>query len=273
MLKSRALFVSAAALMVAAGLAMAQPEKREGGGRGRGQESSAPAQDFPKSMPVPAEMASKGTVYYAISGKERQITLHSDAPVEQIDGYSSNVVGYAIAGPKDNPAKLVGGEWHLPVASIDTGNRMRNKHLTEAGWLDAAKYENIVFKLTEVKDVAPAKEPKENTQAFTATLVGEMTMHGVTKPMTITDATIAFRKGDDTTKKMVDGDLMSLSCKYTIKLGDFGVQNKVVGQKVAENIELTTTLVHSTVEPKAGKPAEKPAKDEKKSDAKPPAGS
>jgi polyisoprenoid-binding protein YceI len=260
--------------MIAAGLAVAQPEKKRPEGRGRGQESSAPAQDFPKSMPVPADMAAKGTVYYAISGKERQISLHSDAPVEQIDGYSSNVVGYAIAGPADSPAKLVGGEWRLPVASIDTGNRMRNKHLTEETWLDAAKYENIIFKLTEVKDVAPAKDPKEGMQAFTATLVGEMTMHGVTKPMTIPNATIAFRKGDETTKKTVDGDLLLIDCKYSVKLSDFGVKNKVVGQKVAEDIELTTKLVHSTVEPKAAKSTDKKEeKDEKKSTVTPPAGS
>lgn len=269
-MKTRSL-AAAFALLAAAGLAIAQPaEKRQE--RSRGPQASAPAQDFPKSLDVPADKAKLGTVYYCVSAKERQITLHSDAPVEQIDGYSTNVVGYAVAGPKDTPAKLAAGEWHLPVASIDTGNRMRNKHLTEANWLDAAKFPNIVFKVTEVKDVAvPKTDEKSGATVYDCTLVGDMTLHGVTKPMTITGATIAFRKGDETTAKELAGDLMMLTCKYTIKLSDFGVSNKVVGQKVAEDIELTTKLVHSTVEPsKGGNKDKEAAKPEEKKDEKKP---
>ncbi|HYE62494.1 MAG TPA: YceI family protein [Phycisphaerales bacterium] len=272
-MKSLALVVSALALFSAAGLAIAQPaEKGQERRQERSRQSSAPTQEFPKSLPVPAETAKKGTVYYCITAKERQITLHSDAPVEQIDGYSINVVGYAVAGPKDSPAKLQAGEWHLPVASIDTGNRMRNKHLTEAGWLDAAKFPNIIFKLSEVKDIGEAKtDETTGATSYECTLVGDMTLHGITKQMTIPGAKIAFRKGDETTAREAAGDLMLVSCKFKIKLSDFGVSNKVVGQKVAEDIELTTKLVHTTVEPSKGeeKPKDAAKPDEKKDEKKP----
>jgi polyisoprenoid-binding protein YceI len=215
-----------------------------------------------KSLVVPDAAKAKGTVYHALPGRERMMYFSSDAPVEKIKGQSSTIIGYAIAG-KDNPAQLQGGEWHLPVTSIRTGNGTRDKHLQGEPWLDAAKSPNIVFQLKEVKDLKPAKE---GGKTYSATLVGEMTVHGVTKPLTVTDATIAVMPESPETAKVAKGNLMAIRAKYDITLSDFGVKNQVVGQKVADTLQLDNTIYMSTVAPEEQSPGSEgePKKEEHK---------
>jgi len=215
--------------------------------------AAAPAE--PKTLPVPDAVKALGTVYHALPGRERQVQFTSDAPLERIDGHSSEVIGYAVAGGPDNPAALKAGEWRLPVASLRTGNSMRDQHITEASWLDAAKNPHIVFRLTEVKDAKPAPDAKPDAKGgaktYTATLVGEMSIHGVTKPMTIEGATVAFLSGTDATAKVADGDLLRITATYTVTLADFGIANPAIAErkKVAKTVDIKTDLVLSTVPP------------------------
>jgi polyisoprenoid-binding protein YceI len=232
------------ALVLIAGLATAawaQPEKKADGPKAVPVQAAAP-----QGLQIPAELAKQGTVYHTVSGSERQVNFTSNAPGEKIVGNSNAVFGYAVAGPKDAPAALKGGEWHLPVTSMDTNNKMRNGHLASDAWLDAAKYPDVIFKLKEVKDIKDAG--KEKGSSFSATLVGDMTIHGVTKAMTIPDATISFKAQTEKTAATVPGDLMMIAATYKVTLGDYGVKNKKIGQNVAENIEIKTELVLSTVE-------------------------
>jgi polyisoprenoid-binding protein YceI len=198
-----------------------------------------------KSLVVPEAAKTKGAVYHALPGRERMVYFTSDAPMEKIKGQSDQIIGYAVAG-KDNPAELQGGEWHLPVASLRTGNATRDKHLQGEPWLNAAANPNIVFQLKEVKDLKPAKE---GGKTYSATLIGDMTIHGVTRPLTVTDATIAVMPESPQTAKVAKGSLMAIRAKYDITLSDYGVSNKIVGQKVADTIRLDNTIYMSTVPP------------------------
>jgi polyisoprenoid-binding protein YceI len=210
-----------------------------------------------KSLVVPEAAAKKGTVYYCIPEHGRQIYFVSDAPVEKIKGQSDKVIGYCIAG-KDSPAALQGGEWHLPVKSLRTGRGPMDGHLAGGPWLDADSYPEIVFVLKKVSDLKPEAAGKKS---WTATLDGDMTVHGVTKPITIKDATIAVVPAGDDAAKGVKGDLMAIRAKYPITLSDYGVKNQAIGSKVADELKLETSLYMSTV-----KPEDQPAKGE--SDAK-----
>ena len=184
----------------------------------------------------------------------------SDAPVEKNKGQSDKVIGYCIAG-KDNPAALQGGEWHLPVKSLRTGRGMMDQHLAGKPWLDAESFPEIIFVLRSVKDLKPEGDSKK---AWTGTLDGEFTIHGVTKPVAIKDATIAMVPASDDAAKGVKGDLMAIRAKYPVMLSDYGVKNPAIGSKVADELKLETSLYMSTV-----KPEDQPAKSEgesKKSD-------
>lgn len=221
-----------------------------------------------KSLVIPDATKALGTVYYALPERDVQISFSSKAPIENIDGNSNAVIGYAVAGKDDQPAQLQAGEWHLPVKSMHTGIKMRDGHLAGEAWLDAAKNPDIVFQLKEVADIKPgpnAGKPEGDTKAFTATLKGDMTVHGVTKPIEIPDSTITFRKAGPATESVAKGDLLAIRAKYDITLADYGVSNNVIGKKVAEVIKVDTSLVLSTVAPEdqpapAPKSGDKPAK-------------
>ncbi|QIP12660.1 YceI family protein [Spirosoma aureum] len=61
------------------------------------------------------------------------------------------------------------------VASINTDNERRDNHLKSPDFFDAAKFPTLTFKSTSFKKVDGKK--------YTAT--GDLTMHGVTKPVTL----------------------------------------------------------------------------------------
>jgi len=206
-----------------------------------------------KSLVVPESAAKKGTVYYCLPEHGRQIYFVSDAPVQKIKGQSDKVIGYCIAG-KDTPAALQGGEWHLPVKSLRTGQGQMDLHLAGKPWLDAQSFPDIVFVLRKVSDLNAEGEGKKS---WTGTLQGDMTVHGVTKPITIKDATIAVVPASDDAAKGVKGDLMAIRAKYPITLSDYGVANSNIGSKVADELKLETSLYMSTV-----KPEDQPAKSE-----------
>ena len=69
----------------------------------------------------------------------------------------------------------------LDVASINTGNGLKNRHAKSAKWFDAAAYPEIKFSSTRVQKTATGYEA-----------LGSLTMHGVSRdvalPFTFTKA-------------------------------------------------------------------------------------
>jgi len=201
-----------------------------------------------QTLVVPAEHARAGTVYHALPGRDRQIYFESDAPLEDIKGQSNQVIGYAVAGTGANPADLRGGEWSVPVRSIRTGIALRDEHLAGGDWLDAASHPNIVFQLTEVRNPT-LQGSGDGFRTYEGTLVGEMTIHGETNPITIPGAVLTFLDASDRTASVAAGDLLRIRANYTVTLSDYGVSHPVIGDKVANTIDITTTLFLSTVAP------------------------
>src|SRR5207253_10649439 len=63
----------------------------------------------------------------------------------------------------------------ISVASIDTKIQKRDHHLLSSEFFDAAKFPEITFKSRSVK----------RTGENSGDIIGDFTMHGVTKPMTL----------------------------------------------------------------------------------------
>jgi polyisoprenoid-binding protein YceI len=63
----------------------------------------------------------------------------------------------------------------IQVSSIDTGIRKRDDHLCSAEFFDAGKYPQITFKSRSVKQTGQNE----------GDILGDLTMHGVTRPMTL----------------------------------------------------------------------------------------
>ncbi|WP_304186698.1 YceI family protein [Phenylobacterium aquaticum] len=100
----------------------------------------------------------------------------------------------------------------IPVASVSTTNATLDGELKSAAWFDATTYPTITFHSTSV---AP-------TGANTAKVTGDLTFHGVTKPVTL-DVTF---KGSGT-NMMSKAFTIGFDAKATLKRSDFGVKTYV----------------------------------------------
>lgn len=201
--------------------------------------------DAGASLVVPSEHAEKGAVYHVQPGKDAQVTFTSDAPLEHIKGVSNQVVGYAVAGT-DNPADLQAGAYLLPIASLDTGIPLRDEHLQGERWLNASAYPDIAFELTRTKGAELVKDG-DGYSTYAVTLVGDMSIKGVTREMEI-PARLTFMKETERTRSRARGDLLALRCEYDVALSDFGVDGGG-GPKVADVITIDQVLFLSTVRP------------------------
>ncbi len=251
-----------AALIVAAGLSHAFGQPADTKPEAKQPEAKVPVKapaikraDSGKSLVVPDDQAKQGTAYHTLSTGAKQITFVSEAHNAKFDGHSAGVLGYAVAGPTDNPAALKGGAWAMPVKSLETGNKTKDKNLTKAEWLDAAQFPDLTFVLKEVKGLKVHKEAADG-KSYACTLVGTMTMHGVSKEITIPDTIIAFLSASPKTAAVGTGDLMSIRCKYKVKLTDYGITNENVtkSMSVADDIEIDESLTLSTVPPEKQNP-------------------
>lgn len=200
-----------------------------------------------KTLVVPDDQQDKGTVYYAITDKDRQIYFESNAPLEDIKGQSNGVIGYAVLAT-DRPGTIVAGEWHLPVESMKTGIELRDEHLAGADWLDAQSHPNIIVQVRELNDVTETKRSAAFT-TYTGTLVADLTLHGVTQTIEIPESTITLMPESETTRKVAKGDLMAIRSTFTVTLADYEVSHPVIGEKVAKDVEIDVSLFLSTLPP------------------------
>jgi len=120
-------------------------------------------------------------------------------------------------------------EFTIQTASIDTGNAKRDDHLRTPDFFDAAKFPTISFKSTAV-----AKK-SENEYAVT----GDLTMHGVTRRVTLPVSFLGFGK-------TARGEKAGFEIETTVNRKDFGiVWNKTLdegGLLLGEDVKVTINL-------------------------------
>lgn len=116
-------------------------------------------------------------------------------------------------------------EVSFDISGINTGVAKLDEHLKGADFFDAAKYPTATFKSTKVKQ----------TSKTTALVTGDLTIHGVTKPVTL-KVTLNKAAINPMFKKKVVG----FSATGTIKRSDFGMGNYVpaVSDEINLNIEV-----------------------------------
>jgi polyisoprenoid-binding protein YceI len=134
-------------------------------------------------------------------------------------------------------------EFTIQAASIDTNEPKRDEHLRSADFFDVANNPKITFKSTSVK---PAGK-----DAYQVT--GDLTMHGVTKPVTLAVAYLGEGKDPWGNEKL------GFDVTGTLNRKDFGINwNKALdngGVLVGDEVK-----VQIGVEANKAKPAAAPAK-------------
>ena len=137
-------------------------------------------------------------------------------------------------------------ELKIEAASIDTGVPNRDKHLNSADFLDTATYPDITFKSTKVT-------PKGG-DVYEVT--GDLTLRGVTKPVTLTVTANGFT-GDGR-----GGQKAGFDVTGKLNRKDFGVNwNAVVEQNamLSDDVELVIAVEANKPAPKPAAPAAAPA--------------
>ncbi|MGH8442441.1 MAG: YceI family protein [Nevskiaceae bacterium] len=109
----------------------------------------------------------------------------------------------------------------VQTASVDTGHDKRDEHLRSAEFLDVAKYPTMTYESTKVTF----------TGAETARVEGNLTLHGVTKPLAL--EVTRFTCTMHTVKKT---PICGFSARGTVKRSDFGITYGV--PNLGEDVEL-----------------------------------
>lgn len=178
------------------------------------------------------------TFYFQDKAGRNQTTFFSTMPVEDIRGLASGVSG-SVAFDVNNFESTLKGTITISTASIKTGIDLRDEHMLSAGWLDAEKYPDITFTIKKVSNVKNEGDNKIN-----AKVTGDFMLHGVTREVTA-DATLSYLDESEQTKMRAPGDLLGVNAKFSIKLSDYNIGNKLIGVKVADMIDIGVNIVGS----------------------------
>lgn len=122
-----------------------------------------------------------------------------------------------------NPARS-SVQFEIDAASIDTGNQKRDDHLRSPDFFNVRQYPKVVFKSTSVRKI-------NNT---TAEIKGNLTLRGVTKPITAR----AVYTGQ--AKNQQGKTVVGFEITFTIKRGDFGMTYGRNG--LADDVRVTVSV-------------------------------
>ena len=114
-------------------------------------------------------------------------------------------------------------EMTADVASINTGVEMRDNHLKTADFFDVATFPTMTYKSTSVQ--------KAGADKYTVT--GDLTLHGVTKPVTM-DLWYRGTSTNPKDKKMTSGFQLT----GTIKRTDFGIGAKFPAAMLSDEVAI-----------------------------------
>jgi len=193
-----------------------------------------------------AGIASAAAETYKIDGAHSSVGFSIRHFFSKVPGRFKTYEGTITLDPKDLSKATVSVT--IDTASIDTAVADRDKHLVSPDFFDAAKYPKITFTSTEVVPRGPNK----------ATVKGNLTMKGVTRPVTLEADILGFSPDP------WGGYRGGFEAKTTINRQDFGISwNKVVeggGMVLGDDVEILLNIEGVREVPKAAAPEAAPKK-------------
>lgn len=149
--------------------------------------------------------------------------------ISTVRGQLKTFTATAVGDPTNPSGATI--EASIDAASIDTGNEKRDSHLKTPDFLDVAQFPKITFKSTKIEAAGPGK----------AKVTGDLTLHGVTKPV------VLVVEGPTATIKDPMGNTKTGATATTkINRKDFGiVWNKSMdggGLMVGDDLDVTIDI-------------------------------
>lgn len=170
---------------------------------------------------------------YEVDAAHSQVGFSvSHMTVSKVRGAFGTVSGTIQYDPANVPATRVDGK--VGIGSVDTANVDRDKHLVSPDFFDAVKFPEMTFVSKSVKNVT----------STTFDLVGDLTLHGVTK-----EVVFKVNKLAPDVKDPWGNTKSGTTATTTLNRQDFGIAwntkldsgGYVVGDEVAVTLELELT--------------------------------
>lgn len=167
---------------------------------------------------------------YTLDAAHSQVTFRVRQFVSIVTGKFTDFSGTVAFDPARPEESRV--EATIPLKSIDTGISTRDHHLLAADFFDAEKYPTIVFKSTSV----------HLTGERAADVHGDLTMHGMTRPVVIRVELLSPVKST--------GDTLSWKITAQLRRSEFGLRwNPVIetASGISDDIDIQMrilTLAH-----------------------------
>lgn len=143
--------------------------------------------------------------------------------VSSVEGGFKNFDAKITSSKEDFSDAVI--ELTADVNSINTDNDQRDQHLRTPDYFDAQKFPTMSFKSTSFKKIADKKYK----------LVGDLTLHGVTKQVEL-NVTLNGTAVHPYTKKTIAG----FKVNGTIKRSDFGIAASTPAAALSDEVEITT---------------------------------
>jgi len=118
----------------------------------------------------------------------------------------------------------------IVVRSIDTGIVKRDNHLRSPEFFSIEKYPDIMFKSRSVKQTGPQE----------GDILGDLTMHGVTKPITLHVKLLPLPSDSKRTRWAVTTDLLKRR-DFNLMFAQAAESMSGISQTVTVNIEIEAT--------------------------------
>ena len=147
--------------------------------------------------------------------------------VSTVSGSFYNVTGDVMWNDADVSKSSVNAT--IDTTTVSTGVTPRDNHIKSPDFLDVAKFPTITFVSTAVAKTADG-----------LTVSGNLTLHGVTKPVTlnVTDISAPQTVGPPGKQKTVRG----LSATTTINRHDYGIMGGMADAMVGNDLKITINL-------------------------------
>jgi polyisoprenoid-binding protein YceI len=126
----------------------------------------------------------------------------------------------------DGGAEVSAVAFTVKAESVDTGQAKRDQHLKSPDFFSAKQFPEISFKSTAAKAI----------DADTTEVTGDLSFHGVTKPVTAKVVRVGGGKG------MKGEEIVGYESVFTIKRSDFGVGATFGAAVLSDEVTLTVAV-------------------------------
>ena len=153
--------------------------------------------------------AARAAETYAVDPVHSSVSfMISHAGISDIHGRFNEFSGTFVIS-KDDPSKSTFA-LDIKVASVDTNNKLRDEHLRAPDYFNAKQFPSLSFKSTKVKATDAGYE-----------VTGDLTLHGVTKPVTLK------LKGGHKVVEIRGTPKVGVTSSVTIKRSEFGMKTEL----------------------------------------------